>query len=227
MLFGRRFGPTLLAVGCVSYMMNAHALMSPTMLRTPDGAAGTTYGAGLSAIEYALWTAPLGLMSMAVGPVGGYLAKRVGARRVLIAAAVLFIMTMYVGAQLPNVYWQVALKSLLAGIAVGCLHSSNANLVQDALPASYSGVGNTIGAMNSLMFASIGSTVTGIIMADHVVTTGRGVVYEPGAFTNGFFFAGVVGAVGLLIALLMRHGRAPARGGLDEGADRPVAKAAT
>lgn len=226
-LFGRRFGPTLLAVGCVSYMMNAHALMSPTMLRTPEGAAGTGYGAGLSAIEYALWTAPLGLMSMAVGPVGGYLAKRIGARRVLIAAAVLFIMTMYVGAQLPNVYWQVALKSLLAGIAVGCLHSSNANLVQDALPSSYSGVGNTIGAMNALMFASIGSTVTGIVMADHVVTTGHGVVYEPGAFTGGFFFAALVGAAGLVIALVMRHGRAPARGGLDEAADRPAATAAT
>jgi MFS family permease len=226
-LFGPRFGPTLLAVGCVSYMMNAHSVLVPTMLETPRHAA--RYGSGLSATEFALWTCPLGIIAMAAGPAGGLLAKRFGPRRVLIGAACPFIATMVVGSRLPHEFWQVAPMSVLAGLAVGLLHSSNANLVQDALPAGQSGVGNTIGAMNSLLFASLGSTLTGIVRADHVARTNprtHAVVYEPGAFTSGYLLAGIVGAVGLAVAVAMRHGRAPARGGLveDGGEDRPVAR---
>ncbi|QKW33714.1 MFS transporter [Actinomadura sp. NAK00032] len=226
-LFGPRFAPTLLAVGCVSYMMNAHALIVPTMLRTPEGAGGTDYGAGLSATGYAMWTWPLGVMAMVMGPLGGYLAKRFGPRWVLLGAACLFLLTLLVGAQLPHVFWQVAAMSVIAGMAVGFLHSSNANLVQDALPSSHSGVGNTIGAMNSLLAASVGSTITGIVMADHVRATHpvtHAVLYQPDAFTNGYMYAAVVGAVGLVVALVMRHGRRPAEGGLSEDDDRPTAK---
>ncbi|TDD84619.1 MFS transporter [Actinomadura darangshiensis] len=224
-LFGARFGPTLLAVGCVSYMMNAHALLVPTMLRTPPGAGGTGYGAGLSATGYATWTWPLGALAMITGPLGGYLAKRIGPRRVLLGSACLFLATLYAGGRLPHVFWQVAMMSVIAGMAVGFLHSSNANLVQDALPSSHSGVGNTIGAMNSLLAASIGSTVTGIVMADHVRATdpvSHAVLYEPGAFTSGYLYAAAVGAAGLVVALVMRHGHRPAQGGLAEDGGRPV-----
>ncbi|MEW2352634.1 MFS transporter [Spirillospora sp. NPDC029432] len=218
-LFGPRFGPTLLAVGCVSYMMNAHSVIVPTMLQTPAGAAGTGYGAGLTATEFALWTAPLGLVSMCAGPLGGLLAKRIGARQVLIAAAVAFLATLYLGARLPAVQWQVGVMSAAAGLAVGCLHSGNANLVQDALPASLSGVGNTVGAMNSLLAASMGSTLTGVVMADHVVATDPGthqVVHAASAFTDAYLYAAIVGTAGLAVALLMKHGRRPAQGGLAE-----------
>ncbi|MFI0353518.1 MFS transporter [Actinomadura sp. 9N407] len=222
-LMGPRFGPTLLAVGCVSYMMNAHAIIVPTMLQTPDGAAGTTYGAGLSATEFALWTCPLGIVAMFAGPLGGVLAKRIGARQVLLGAAAFFLLVMYLGARLPALQWQVGVMSIAAGLAVGFLHSANANLVQDALPASQSGVGNTIGSMNSLLAASMGSTLTGVVMANQVVATDpktHAVVHDPSAFTNGYLYAAIVGAVGLAVALWMKHGRRPALGGLADPDDQ-------
>lgn len=143
-LFGRRFGPTVLAVACVGYMMNAHALMMPTLLQTPAGVPGVAYGAGLTATMYALWTCALGICAMVAGPLGGFCAKKFGPRQVLLASGVLFVFVMFLGSRLPTSLGQVVLISALAGVAVGFLHSSNANLVQDALPSEHSGVGSRL-----------------------------------------------------------------------------------
>ncbi|MGX6509561.1 MFS transporter [Rhodococcus sp. SJ-2] len=216
-LFGRRFGPTVLAVACVGYMMNAHALMMPTLLQTPAGIPGNSYGAGLTATVYALWTCALGLSAMLAGPLGGYCAKKFGPRQVLIASGVLFVLVMFLGSQLPTSLGQVVLISALAGVAVGFLHSSNANLVQDALPSEHSGVGSTIAGVGMQLTSSVAVTVTGVVMAGHLSGVGAGdrtVVYADSAFVYGFGSAALVGVVGLVIAVLMKHGRAPATGGL-------------
>ncbi|OEV04578.1 MFS transporter [Streptomyces oceani] len=218
-LMGRRFGPTILAVSCVAYVMNAHAFIAPTMLMTWPEIPGISYGAGLSALEYALWTCPMGIAGMFVGPLGGYLSKRIGARQVLLAAGVLFILAMYLGTQLFTVYWQVAVLSFTVGCAVGCLHSSNANLVQDALPDSQSGVGNSIGGMAALLTAGVSTAITGAIVSNDVVPAEPGsdtMVYTDNALVNGYTYAAAVGVVGVVVALVMRHGREPARGGLAE-----------
>ncbi|WP_066940529.1 MFS transporter [Microtetraspora fusca] len=218
-LLGRRFGPTVLAVSCVAYMMNAHALMIPAMLQTPKGVPGLGYGAGLTATQLAIWTCWLGIVSMFVGPLGGYLAKKIGARQVLLASAVLFLLAMFLGSRLFNAQWQVAIMSVTAGFAVGFLHSSNANLIQDALPPSQNGVGTSISGMCALLAAGIATTLTGIVMSKHVLTVDqhtRSVLYADSAFTQGYLYAAVVGVVGLVVALVMKHGRQPAQGGLTE-----------
>lgn len=221
-LTGRRFGPTVLAVSCVAYMMNAHSFLAPTMLMTPGETPGIGYGAGLSATEYAIWTCPMGLAGMFLGPLGGYLSRKVGARRVLLASAALFLLAMYLGSRLFTVQWQVGLVSLTVGCAVGFLHSSNANLVQDALPESQSGVGNSIGGMSALLTAGVATAVTGAIMSNDVLRVDpltHSVRYDDRALTNGFLAAAAVGTVGLAVVLLMRHGRTPAQGGLVEQED--------
>lgn len=218
-LLGPRFGPTVLAVGCVTYMMNAHALISPTMLRTPDGIPGISYGAGLSATELAVWTCPLGIAAMFVGPLGGYLTTKIGARNVLLAGAACYLLVMLLGSQLFTVQWQIGLMALTGGFANGFLHSSNANLLQDSLPASQNAVGNSVAGMTTLLSAGIATSLTGVVMSGHVLTVDAAtssVVYADSALTHAYGYAAAVGAVGALVALLMKHGRAPARGGLVE-----------
>ncbi|GAA4490251.1 MFS transporter [Rhodococcus olei] len=225
-LFGRRFGLTILAVACVSYMMNAHSMLMPTLLQTPGNLPGISYGAGLSATQYALWTCPLGITAMAAGPLGGWLAKRFGARHVLLSAAVLFVGVMALGAQLFTLQWQVGLLSMIAGFAVGFLHSSNANLVQDSLPAASSGVGTSIAGVTMQLVSAVAVTLTGVVMSRHVAAVNpktHAVLYADSALTNGFMVAGLVGLVGVVIAALMRHGRTPATGGLLEPADDSAA----
>ncbi|WP_245669236.1 MFS transporter [Nocardia speluncae] len=225
-LFGRRFGPTVLAVACVGYMMNAHALMMPTLLQTPAGIPGISYGAGLSATTYALWTCALGLCAMLAGPVGGYCARRFGPRQVLLASGALFVLVMFLGAGMPTSLAQVVLISALAGVAVGFLHSSNANLVQEALPSEQSGVGSTIAGVGMQLTSAVSVTVTGAVMAGHLGDAGSGgrsVMYADSAFGYGFGSAALVGAVGIVIAVSMKHGRSPAAGGLRTPEETAVA----
>lgn len=231
-LLGSKFGPTILAVSCVSYMMNAHALIVPTMLQTPAGLPGISYGSGLSATELAIWIFPLGIVAMFTGPLGGFLSRRIGARYVLLAAAILFLGVMFLGSRLFTLQWQVAIMSVTAGFAVGFLQSSNANLIQDALPASQGGVGNTIGGMGALLAGGIATTLTGVVMSNHVLTVNpqtHAVLYADEAITRGYLFAALVGAVGLVVVLIMKHGRTPAQGGLqqDVAADSGTATAAS
>lgn len=218
-LFGRKFGPTVIAVACVSYMMNADAIIRPTMLEMPH-MPGISYGAGLSAIDFAIWTFPMGVVGMFVGPFGGYLSKKIGARYVLIASAVLFIGVMFAMSTLPTAQWKIMTASFFAGWAIGFLHSSNSNLVQDALPEKQGGIGNSIAGMFALFASGIASAVTGVVMAQHVlmvVPTTHTVLYKDSALSQGYYVAIAVGVVGLVIALIMRHGSKPAQGGLEEG----------
>ncbi|MDG3009519.1 MFS transporter [Rhodococcus sp. D2-41] len=218
-LFGRKFGPTVLAVACISYMMNADSMIRPTMLEMPH-MPGISYGAGLSVLDFAIWTVPMGVVGMFAGPLGGYLSKKIGAKYVLIASAVLFLIVMLTMSALPVTQWQISAISFLAGFAIGFLHSSNGNLTQDALPKEQGGIGNTIAGMSGLLAGSIATAVTGVVMAQHVlmvVPTTHTVIYKDEALTQGYYVAVAIGVVGLVIALVMRHGSKPARGGLVEG----------
>lgn len=216
-LFGRRFGLTVLAVCCLYYPMNAMAIISPTLLETPAHIPGISYGAGLSATQYALWTFPLGVTAMLIGPVGGQLARKVGARLGLILSGVLFIVVMICGTMLFTLQWQMVIMTTIGGLAIGFLHSSNANLMQDALPQEQGGVGNAIGGMMTMLAGGIATSVTGTIMAAHTLPApggGHAGVVSDSGLVLGYVVAGVVSAVGVVVALVMRHGRTPAEGGM-------------
>lgn len=220
-LFGRKFGPTVLAVACLSYMQSADATIRPTLLEMPH-MPGISYGAGLSATEFAIWTFPLGVVGMVAGPLGGYLSKKIGGRYVLIASAVLFIVVMYTMSSLTTSQWKIGVISLFAGFAIGFMNSSNGNLVQDALPKEQGGIGNSVAGMGVMFASSISTAITGAVMAQHVlmvVPQTHAVVYKDEALTQGYYVAIAIGVVGLIIALIMKHGRSPARGGLEEGPD--------
>lgn len=232
-LTGAPFVCTVLAFGLISYMMTAHSYMNPILLRA-EQVPGNSYGSGLSALDLAVWTAPMGLMGMIVGPLGGYLAKRFGARRILMTSGILYVGVMLTASTLLTVQWQVGLLSGAAGCAVGFLHSSNSNLVQDALPERQGGAGNSVAGMIGMLVSGLSVTITGEIMAAHVRETPSGSptgVFGDAAYSQAYLVAAVVGVVGLLIALRMKHGREPAKGGLVEdgategardGSDVPV-----
>ena len=217
-LFGSKFGPTVLAVACLSYMQSADATIKPTMLEMPN-LPGISYGAGLSATDYAIWTVPMGAIGMFAGPLGGYLCKKIGGRYVLIISGVLFLGIMYTMSTLVAVQWQIGVISLFAGFAIGFMNSSNGNLVQDALPKEQGGIGNTVSGMIVMFASGIASAITGAVMAKHVLMVdpqSHAVVYKDEALSQGYYVAFAVGVVGLIIALVMKHGRTPAQGGLDE-----------
>ncbi|WP_327138914.1 MFS transporter [Nocardia sp. NBC_01327] len=217
LLAGSALRSTLLAYLFIGFMIAGNGLLLPQLLQTP-AQAGITYGVGLTATAFALWTFPSGLLTMVFGPLGGVIARRRGARLTLIGAVCAMIIGLLAAAALPEHRWQIMLLSAVFGIGTGLYYASGPNLVMDAVPAEQSAVGAAMLGVVGQLGNAIAVTVLSAVMAQNIThrnpTTGR-ITYSDTAFQHSFLVAAVVGLAGLAVAIGMRHGRAPATGGAE------------
>ncbi|MYS86237.1 MFS transporter [Embleya scabrispora] len=206
---------TLLASLSVGFLIGGYGLLMPQLLQTPD-LPGIGYGAGLTATGVALWTFPQGLLTMACGSLGGVADRARGARPVLIAAGCLLVAALTAAAWLPGQRGQVLLIAGVFGAGMGPYHAAGPNLVVDAVPLRQSAVGTSMLPVANQLGAAAAATILGAVMARDIAhsdaRTGR-IVYADAAFEHAFAISAVVGLAGVLVAVLMRHGRAPAGGG--------------
>lgn len=197
------FGASL--IGPLGYLL-------PQMLQTPPHSA-ITYGVGLTALATAGWVFPQGLMSMAGGPLGGLLARRRSPRLGLLIALVLLCAAMLMLAQLPSARWQVLALTTFSGLGVGLFFVSVTNLVNEAVPDEQSGAGNGLMAACNQLGAATGVTVLSSILAAHTVPApDTSALYADSGYALTYLTAAGLGAVALVIAFAMRHGRTPAGG---------------
>ncbi|KXF54096.1 hypothetical protein AXA44_42165 [Rhodococcus sp. SC4] len=217
LLAGSALRSTLVAYLFIGFMIAGYGLLMPQMLQTP-AQAGITYGAGLTATAFALWTCPTGLLTMICGPLGGAVARRRGARLTLIGAVCAMIAGLAAAAALPEHRWQIIGISAVFGIGMGLYYASGPNLVMDAVPAEQSAVGAAMLGVVAQLGSAISVTVLSVVMAQNITrqdpTTGR-ITYSDSAFQHSFILAAVVGLAGLAVAIRMRHGRTPATGGAE------------
>jgi MFS family permease len=137
----------------------------------------------------------------ALSPVGGRLAGRFGERTFLLIGAVLMVASM--ASWVAGAHWtnlpMVILSLILSGVAMGLASPSYSTAVAAAVDVADLGVANGMSStlMNIGMLSGIQSMFT-------VLGDGRG----PDDFARVFAFGGVVAAVGIAGALMMRR---PAR----------------
>jgi MFS family permease len=192
-----------------------------------------SYANGFSVMQMALhitiWTA---LFGMLFGIAGGWLCRRIGSRLPLIISGG----SLLIGTALWIVWhttWQEQVSiGLLYGVAFGFYYASNPNLLMDAVPADRQGVSAGMLAVFGSIGTSVGTAIFTAIVAAHpfqtvasnplthktVVTSVAG-VYTNTGYSLVYVALGVVpAALTLLIALALRTGRTPARGGAAEEA---------
>ena len=185
--------------------------------------------AGFSVLALAahitLWTAAFGLVG---GPLGGYLARRVGGRLPLLLSAALLLVACALWVPLHKTWPEQVAIGVLWGLGFGFYFGSNPNLLIDAVPASRQGV---TGGMNAV-FGSIGSAVgiavfTAIVaahplklattVAGHTLTSTVPGVYTDSGYVLSYIVVGIVpAAIALILAFFLRSGRTPSRGGAPE-----------
>lgn len=200
-----------------------------------------SYAHGYSALQMALhitiWTALFGVV---FGVVGGIVCRRIGSRLPLIVSGFCLL-----AASTLWVFWhktwqeQVSI-GVLYGICFGLYYAANPNLLMDAVPASRQGISAGMLAVFGAIGTSVGSAVFTAIAAahpfqaggpqnGHLVFSSIPQVYTDTAYSLTYIATGVVaGALALLLAIALRTGRTPARGG--EGVpelDAVTASAAT
>jgi MFS family permease len=188
-----------------------------------------SYANGFSVLQMALhitiWTA---LFGMLFGVLGGWLCRKSGARIVLITSALSLLIATALWVPWHTTWEEQLSIGLLFGLAFGFYFASNPNLLIDAVPASRQGVSSGMLAVFGSVGTSVGTVIFTAIVAAHpfqVVANDAGhtvVQNIPSVYTNSgyslvYVAIGVIpAALTLLIALALRTGRTPARGGAAE-----------
>jgi MFS family permease len=186
-----------------------------------------SYAAGYSilqmAVHVSIWTS---VFAMLFGPLGGFLSRRIGTRLPLIIGLLAFITATALWVEWHKTWQEQVSIGLAFGLAYGFFFASAPNLLMDTVPAQRQGI-------SSGMFFVFGSTGTAIttalftaIVAAHpyqmltttptgaTITTNIPQVYDNSAYSLVYLLLGVVPtAIALVLALALRTGRTPARGG--------------
>ncbi|HUN37638.1 MAG TPA: MFS transporter [Trebonia sp.] len=189
-----------------------------------------SYANGFSVMQMALhitiWTA---LFGMGFGILGGWLCRKIGARLPLIISGASLLVATALWIPWHTTWQEQVFIGLLYGVCFGFYYASNPNLLMDAVPADRQGVSAGMLAVWGSIGTSVGTAIFTAIVAAHPFQTvaigpgGKAIVSNvPGVYTNAgytleYVVIGVVpAALTLLIALALRTGRTPARGGASE-----------
>ncbi|MFB7867957.1 MFS transporter [Streptomyces sp. NPDC056069] len=186
-----------------------------------------SFALGLTLLGFATHAAVFGYGTFSVVGVGaGAWARKVGPRLPLIIATVALVMSPILFVIYNHAWRQYATILVIQGIGLGGFFSAIPNLIVEAVPASQQGVSAGMYGVTNAVGQSIG---TAVVTACQSANPLKFVIDIPGkptsppqtlpqlytasAYDVALCVAAAAAAVGLLVAVLMRHGRAPATGG--------------
>ncbi|HWG26709.1 MFS transporter [Actinospica sp.] len=191
---------------------------------------GLRFAAGVSLIGVALHASLFqGGWSMLTGPGAGWWGAKRGPRK---PALVGYLALLLAGVSLLTTsqhgIWFFALTSSLFGIGFGVMYACSPNLLIDAVPPRQQGISAGMLAVFGSLAAAVGSAVvTAFIYANPLILTvkagGKTVstvnLSKLDSLGTWHAFVGVAwviviaGALGLIVALVMKHGREPSSAG--------------
>lgn len=191
---------------------------------------GLRFAAGVSLIGVALHASLFqGGWSMLTGPGAGWWGAKRGPRR---PAIVGYLALLLAGVSLLTTsehgIWYLALTTSLFGIGFGIMYACSPNLLIDAVPPRQQGISAGMLAVFGSLATAIGSAaVTAFIFANPLILTvssgGKPVstvnlskldsLGTWHAFVDVAWMIVIAGALGLIIALVMKHGREPSSAG--------------
>lgn len=188
------------------------------------------YALGASLLGYGLHSAVFsGGTGMLAGGGAGEWARKVGPRYPLIVAMATFTVSTLLYAFYAHSAWQYAVIATIFGLGFGSFYAAAPNLIVEAVPARQQGISaGMLGVVNSLATSVGTAALTAFLAANPAkfivsipgiptsTTGGYNVIpqlYTETGYRDGLLFAAVAGAIGLVVAIMMRHGRRPATGG--------------
>jgi MFS family permease len=187
-----------------------------------------SYANGFSVMQMALhitiWTA---LFGMVFGILGGYVCRQVGSRLPLIIAGACLVVASALWVPWHKTWQEQLLIGLLYGVSFGFYYAANPNLLMDAVPADRQGVSAGMLAVFGSIGTAVGTAIFTAIVSAHplqlvannplthkITTSNIPQVYTDSGYSLVYVACGVVpAALTLIIALALRTGRTPARGG--------------
>ncbi|HUN35363.1 MAG TPA: MFS transporter [Trebonia sp.] len=186
------------------------------------------YAGGFSVFQVATHvTLVLSVVAMIVGPIGGLLARRYGARLPLILSGLAMLIAFELWTPWHGAWKDQLLIGVFWGIGTACFYAGGPNVLIDAIPAARQGISAAMYAAFGSLGSALAVALPTAILAAHPyqlviqesatkqIVTDIPQVYTNNGFSEAYLLVGVSsGLIILILALVLRAGRTPARGGL-------------
>jgi MFS family permease len=170
-------------------------------VQTPASAG---YGFGASITESGLFLLPQLVAMFVLGLVSGRLARRFGARAVLIAGSTMSVIPFVILAGAHDQRWEIYLAMGLLGTGFGLAFSAMSNLIVNAVPVEQTGVASGMNANIRTIGGSIGAGIMASIVTAGVASGG---VPKGSQYTYGFTVLAVTTALAAGASFLVPSGR--------------------
>ena len=169
----------------------------PEFLQTPTAAG---YVFGLSITLSGLVLLPSSVAMFVVGVASGRLTSRFGAKSVLVAGALISIVTFALLTFAHRQEWEILLAMVLQGVGFGMAFAAMSNLVVQGVPAEQTGVASGMNAN----IRTIGGSIGAAVMSSIVTSTARigGLPRESG-YTHGFGLLTLATVAAAIAAMLV------------------------
>jgi len=188
---------------------------------------GTVSGAGYSVLQLAyhisVWQA---LVAVITAPLAGLVCRRIGARIPMIITGIMLTAACALWVNWHSTWQQQVLIGVLLGVGNGFFFAAWPNLIMDAVGAGLQGITTGIVQVFSSIGGSVMSALLASILAAHpfqlvistpghpAVTSAIPQVFTDAGFSQAYLLLGVVpGVIAIIVGLVLRTGRTPARGG--------------
>lgn len=176
------------------------------------------------ALHITIWTALFGVV---FGVLGGWLSRRIGARILLIASGAAMVVSTALWIPWHGTWQEQLFIGIGYGVSFGLYYAANPNLLMDAVPATRQGVSAGMLAVFGSIGTAVGTAIFTAVVSAHpfqtvafnpltqkTVISAIPQVYTDSGYSLVYVACGVVpAALALLLALALRHGRTPTRGG--------------
>ena len=139
---------------------------------------------------------------LVVGPVGGMLERRVGARNLTLAGMLILGAGGFILAALHDDGAQIVVAMALIGVGVGLVYAMLAKLIIDAVAPAVTGVAMGMNTVMRTIGGVVGGQVGAAILASDTIPGTGGIPAESG-YTTTFALAGAIAVVGAAGCLLI------------------------
>lgn len=189
---------TNVAAVAIGFGMMAQSIVVPQLLQLP---ALTGYGLGQSILAAGLWMAPAGLMMMVFAPLSGRMLGSVGAKKTLMAGALVLGLGYVAALFLMDAPWQLLVASCISSAGVGIGYAAMPTLILDAAPPREAAAAVGLNSLMRSLGTTLAAAVMGTILTSSTTSFGRGVELPTlSAFQWCFAAGAVAAALGVALA---------------------------
>lgn len=185
----------------IGFSMYFQALLVPQIRQLPET---TGYGLGQSMIVMGLWSAPAGLVMMAVAPLGARLTTARGPRSTLLAGCLMMAVAYGSSVFAMSNTWGLLLITCGVAAGIGFAYGAIPTLIMGAVPQSEISSANSVNTLLRSVGGTASAAVAGVVLAQmSVAFAGKTIPSEQG-FLTGLMIGAVTASVAAAVTLAIR-----------------------